>query len=83
MPMSMILTCADITESRKITIGIYGETFEGICIGQSKAGPLVRWSDGSVGQITDSFLRECDRLSIDFRTERSEGSNPSALFNYS
>ena len=68
---TLILSTTDLKPGRILTIDLDGETHTGITVatGTSESdNPIafVRWQDGSLGRITDGFLMETSRVSIDF-----------------
>lgn len=67
----MILRATDLKPGRGLAITIFGNHHAGECIatGSTETGDycaFVKWSDDSIGRITDGFLAECSSVSIQF-----------------
>lgn len=53
----------NIRETDLIALTLDGERMNGTVIGFSRFTiPLVRWTDGSVGRLTQDFIDECERF---------------------
>lgn len=64
--MASIIQVRHITVGCEITVRIVGQTLVGRCIRRGIGTRVIRWQDGSEGRITDSFLAECQSVSLIF-----------------